>query len=81
MAADTSHLNEAGFWDLIDKHSQPPMASHSCAMALCSHFRNLTDEQIHAAMVKRGGWIGVKTLSVLPVAGRKGERFHDLRPH
>ena len=58
MAADTSHLNEAGFWDLIDKHSQPPMASHSCAMALCSHFRNLTDEQIRA-MVKRGGWIGV----------------------
>ena len=53
-----SNLNEAGFWDLIDKHSQPPMASHSCAMALCSHFRNLTDEQIRA-MVKRGGWIGV----------------------
>ena len=58
MAADTSHLNEAGFWDLIDKHSQPPMASHSCAMSLCKHFRNLTDEQIRA-MVKRGGWIGV----------------------
>ena len=58
MAADTSHLNEAGFWDLIDKHSQPPMASHSCAMSLCRHFRNLTDEQIRA-MVKRGGWIGV----------------------
>lgn len=58
IAADTSHLNEAGFWDLIDKHSQPPMASHSCAMKLCRHFRNLTDEQIRA-MVERGGWIGV----------------------
>ena len=58
MAADTSHLNEAGFWDLIDRHSQPPMASHSCAKALCPHFRNLTDEQIRA-MVSRGGWIGV----------------------
>ena len=45
MAADTSHLNEAGFWDLIDRHSQPPMASHSCARALCDHFRNLTDDQ------------------------------------
>ena len=43
---------------MIDKHSQPPMASHSCAMSLCRHFRNLTDEQIRA-MVKRGGWIGV----------------------
>ena len=58
MAADTSHLNEAGFWDLIDRHSQPPMASHSCAAKLCPHFRNLTDEQIRA-MVERGGWIGV----------------------
>lgn len=58
MAADTSHLNEAGFWDLIDRHSQPPMASHSCAKALCDHFRNLSDDQIRA-MVKRGGWIGV----------------------
>ncbi len=58
MAADTSHLNEAGFWDLIDKHSQPPMASHSCAAKLRPHFRNLTDEQI-CAMVGRGGWIGV----------------------
>ena len=58
MAADTSHLNETGFWELIDRHSQPPMASHSCAAALCPHFRNLTDEQIRA-MAARGGWIGV----------------------
>lgn len=58
IAVDTSHLNEAGFWDLIDKHSQPPLASHSCAKKLRNHFRNLTDEQIRA-MVDRGGWIGV----------------------
>ena len=58
MAADTSHLNEAGFWDLIDRHSQPPMASHSCVRALCDHFRNLRDEQIRG-MIDRGGWIGI----------------------
>ena len=58
MAADTSHLNEAGFWDLIERHSQPPMTSHSCAKKLCPHFRNLSDEQIRA-MAERGGWIGV----------------------
>jgi len=58
IAADTSHLNEAGFWELIDRHSQPPMASHSCAAKLRPHFRNLTDEQIRA-MIRRGGWIGV----------------------
>ena len=58
MAADVSHLNESGFWDLIDRHGQPPMASHSCARRLCDHFRNLTDDQIRA-MAKRGGWIGI----------------------
>ena len=58
IAADTSHLNERGFWDLIDRHTQPPMASHSCAKSLCDHFRNLTDAQIRA-MAERGGWIGV----------------------
>ena len=58
IAVDTSHLNEAGFWDLIDKHSQPPLASHSCAKKLRNHFRNLTDDQIRA-LVNRGGWIGV----------------------
>lgn len=72
MAADTSHLNEAGFWDLIDKHAQPPMASHSCAKALCPHFRNLTDEQVRA-MVERGGWIGINFYPYfLSESGRAG---------
>ena len=72
MAADTSHLNEAGFWDLIDKHSQPPMASHSCAAKLRPHFRNLTDDQIRA-MAERGGWIGVNFYpNFLTDTGRAG---------
>ena len=58
IAADVSHLNEAGFWDLVDRHSQPPMASHSCCRSLCGHWRNLSDDQIRA-LVARGGWIGV----------------------
>ncbi|MBQ7488049.1 MAG: dipeptidase [Clostridia bacterium] len=58
IAADTSHLNEAGFWDLIRRHPQPPMASHSCVRTLCDHFRNLRDDQIRA-MIENGGWIGI----------------------
>ncbi len=58
MAADTSHLNARGFWDLIERHSQPPMASHSCCAALHPHFRNLTDDQIRA-LIDRGGWMGI----------------------
>ena len=58
MACDVSHLNEAGFWDLINKTLQPPMASHSCCYSLCPHFRNLTDEQIRA-LIRCGGYIGI----------------------
>jgi membrane dipeptidase len=58
MAADVSHLNRRGFFDLIERHGKPPIASHSCCDALCPHFRNLTDQQIRA-LIRRGGWIGV----------------------
>ena len=28
--ADASHLNEAGFWDIVEHMTLPPIASHSC---------------------------------------------------
>ncbi|MDD2428231.1 MAG: dipeptidase [Eubacteriales bacterium] len=58
IAPDVSHLNEAGFWDILNKTDRPPVASHSCARALCDHTRNLTDEQLKA-MFHAGGWVGV----------------------
>ena len=58
MAVDVSHLNEAGFWDIFRRTDVPPMASHSCCLALCGHCRNLSDEQIRA-MIDGGGYIGV----------------------
>lgn len=58
IAADVSHLNEAGFWDLFAKGTRPPMASHSCVRALCDHFRNLDDDQLRA-MIQYGGYVGV----------------------
>ena len=58
MAVDTSHLNEAGFYDLFAKTDKPPMASHSCCTALRNHFRNLTDDQLRL-MIREGGYVGV----------------------
>ena len=59
---DTSHLNEAGFWDVVENASLPPIASHSNLKKLCGHFRNLTDEQAKA-IIRRGGFIGVNFYS------------------
>jgi len=61
MAADVSHLNERGFWDLIEM-GVVPMASHSCVRALCDHSRNLTDDQLRA-LFEQKGFVGVNFYS------------------
>lgn len=58
MAVDVSHLNEQGFWDILEKTDKPSMASHSCARALCDHTRNLSDGQLKA-LFEKGGYVGV----------------------
>jgi membrane dipeptidase len=48
IMVDVSHLNEAGFWDVVEATSKPVVASHSNAHALCASSRNLTDRQLDA---------------------------------
>jgi len=67
--ADVSHLNEAGFWDIVNHMDLPPVASHSNARALCEHTRNLTDDQIKAIIEKKG-YIGVNFYSYFLARGR-----------
>jgi membrane dipeptidase len=55
---DVSHLTVRSFWDLVEASERPVIASHSNALALCSHKRNLTDEQLQALAAK-GGIIGI----------------------
>ena len=57
IAPDVSHLNERGFWDLLETGAVP-LASHSCCRALCRHTRNLTDEQLKK-LFEAGGYVGV----------------------
>lgn len=54
MLIDVSHLNETGFWDVLKVSTKPIVASHSCAHALCSHPRNLSDKQIRALANNKG---------------------------
>lgn len=58
IAVDVSHLNEAGFYDILYKTDVPPIASHSCCRALRDHTRNLTDRQLRELFTK-GGFVGL----------------------
>ncbi|WP_042199239.1 dipeptidase [Paenibacillus camerounensis] len=58
MLLDVSHLAPAGFWELAERSTRPYIASHSNAAAVCSHPRNLSDEQIKA-LIAMDGRIGL----------------------
>ena len=58
VRADVSHLNEAGFWDLMEHAELAPIASHSNCRWLCDVPRNLTRDQVKA-IIERGGYIGI----------------------
>jgi membrane dipeptidase len=62
MLLDVSHLNDPGFWDVINVSRAPVIASHSNCRALADHPRNLTDEQIRA-VADTGGVIGINSIN------------------
>ena len=58
ILVDLSHLNEAGFWDVVALSNAPLVATHSNPHALCRASRNLTDAQLDAIR-ESGGIVGV----------------------
>ncbi|MDW7981472.1 MAG: dipeptidase [Thermomicrobium sp.] len=58
IVLDVSHLNDAGFWDVLYASTRPVVASHSNCRALCPVPRNLSDEQIRA-IAEKGGLVGI----------------------
>ncbi|HZJ57779.1 MAG TPA: dipeptidase [Clostridia bacterium] len=58
MLIDLSHISVRGFWDAIEHSSDPVIATHSNARAICSHPRNLDDDQI-LAISEVGGIVGI----------------------
>ncbi len=78
IAPDVSHLNEAGFYDLLDM-GICPLASHSCCRALCDNTRNLSDDQLRA-LFSAGGYVGVNFYPhFLKKRGRA--RIRDVADH
>nr|WP_138493905.1 dipeptidase [Paenibacillus pinistramenti] len=82
IVLDVSHLSVKGFWELTEAAEQagrPFIASHSNSMAVCSHPRNLSDEQIRT-IVRLGGRIGLTF--VPPFVKPSGPvKMTDLLPH
>lgn len=58
MLLDVSHLSEKGFYEVLGKSHKPILASHSNCRTICSHPRNLTDDQINS-IIAVNGMIGV----------------------
>lgn len=54
MVVDVSHLSVQGFWDVMELDDIAVVASHSNCQSICSHKRNLSDEQIKALVAKKG---------------------------
>ena len=58
ILVDLSHLNWKGFLDVAKHSSAPLVATHSNVHALCTHARNLTDEQL-AIIKASSGMVGL----------------------
>lgn len=63
MFIDVSHLNDEGFWDVMEIASRPLIASHSNCRSLAYTMRNLDDKQIEA-IAKKGGVIGMNSVNM-----------------
>ncbi len=79
---DVSHLNEKSFWDVIETTKKPIIASHSNTFAICSHFRNLKDDQIQA-IAEKDGTIGLNFCVSFLHSEKKPEEIEleDMRKH
>ena len=79
MLVDVSHVSEKGFWDMAELAEKPIIASHSDSFSVCSHPRNLTDEQFKAIR-ELGGTAGLN-LFVPFLTQEPRASFDDLRRH
>lgn len=77
MLADSSHLSDAGFWDLIEHSKTPFMATHSNCRAIRDHSRNLTDEQIKA-LGEKGGVMGINVVKNFLIEGEDVGRLEAM---
>jgi len=62
IVVDAAHLNEPGFWDVVDRVDDPFVVSHANCRALRDHPRNLWDDQLRA-VADAGGVVGINAVN------------------
>lgn len=80
MIVDVAHIAEPGFWDVMEICEGSVIDSHSNAMAVCKHPRNLKDEQIKA-IAKKGGVVGLTLNGAMTGGNPNGSGVDDLMKH
>jgi len=80
MFIDVSHLNDEGFWDVMEIAQKPVIASHSNCRVLAGIMRNLTDEQIKA-IASKGGVIGINVSNMLTADDDENASIEYLANH
>jgi membrane dipeptidase len=80
MLVDVSHMNEAGFWDVMQTATRPVIASHSNCRALADTPRNLTDDQIKA-LAAGGGVVGMNAISAFVGDATRRRGVEDMLAH
>jgi len=73
MMVDVSHISDDAVWDVLAITAAPVIASHSNALALYDHPRNLNDDLLEA-IAENGGVVQVNLLYVSEVDPNTGER-------
>jgi len=58
MLLDLAHLSPGGFFNAMDLIEKPPLVSHANLSGVCSHERNLSDEQLKL-LAEKGGMVGI----------------------
>lgn len=58
MLVDLAHIAEKGFWEALEISESPVVVTHANCQRLCSHVRNLTDQQLKA-IGEKDGCVGI----------------------
>lgn len=71
MIVDTAHLNDEGFYDVVDIATAPVIDSHSGCRAVCDTYsQNITDERLKA-LASTGGLLGISVYDLAMITRDK----------